>query len=149
MLMAVQGKASTPSFIGFESTTATREWRNEEIGFLRVAADALSNTYIREDLVDQLQVSLDETENLYNASHQLSLANSYDEMLKSITHGLFIPDINRGILVLFENNDQNEVSHIQVFANWHNGNGTPPTPIDAEYEFEIYKDIFTPQMPTY
>ncbi len=149
LLLSVHGKSSTPSIIAFENSTTDRTWRNEEIGFLRVAADALSNTYIREDLVDQLQVSLDETENLYNASHQLSLANSFEEMLQSITHGLYIPDINRGVLVLFESDNQFEVTHMQVYANWHNGNGTPPPFVNAEYDVAIYKDIYTPQMPTY
>jgi K+-sensing histidine kinase KdpD/DNA-binding response OmpR family regulator len=149
LLLAVHGKSSTPSIIAFENITSERTWRNEEIGFLRVAADALSNTYIREDLVDQLQVSLDETENLYNASHQLSLANSFEEMLQSITHGLYIPDINRGVLVLFESDNLFEVTHMQVYANWHNGNGTPPPFVNAEYDVAIYKEIFTPQMPSY
>ncbi len=149
LLLAVHGKSSTPSIIAFENSTVDRTWRNEEIGFLRVAADAISNTFIREDLVDQLQVSLDETENLYNASHQLSLANSFEEMLQSITHGLYIQDINRGVLVLFDSDSQYEVTHIQVYANWHSGNGTPPPLVNAEYDVAIYKDIFTPQMPTY
>ncbi len=149
LLLAVHGKSLTPSFLAFEHTVESRDWRNEEIGFLRVAADALSNTFIREDLVDQLQVSLDETENLYNASHQLSLASSFDDMLESITHGLYIPDINRGILVMFESDEANQVNHMQVLANWHDGNGTPPPPVNAEYDISIYKDIFTPQMPTY
>jgi K+-sensing histidine kinase KdpD/CheY-like chemotaxis protein len=148
LVMAVMGKTSVPSFIAFEDCYSNRIWHNEEIGFLRVAADALSNTFIREDLVDQLQVSLDETENLYNASHQLSLANSYDDMLQSITHGLYIPDINRGIIVIF-NDDENETKNMRVVSNWHNGIGTPPPPIGAEYDVEVYNEIFQPDSPTY
>ena len=82
------GKTSTPSFIAFDDFEKERDWVVEEVNVLRVAADALANTFIREDLLGQLQSSLDESEGLYNASHRLALANDQQEMVSAITLGL-------------------------------------------------------------
>lgn len=70
-----------PGFIGFAETLYEREWSRDEIAALHTAASALSNTIIREDLFDQVQDSLEETESLYKASATLNTARSYNEVL--------------------------------------------------------------------
>ena len=55
--------------------------QQDEINILRVAADAIANTFVREDLLTQLRANLDETESLYNASNRLVVANDFQEML--------------------------------------------------------------------
>ena len=112
--IAVSGKStSTPSYIAFESTDPERIWELEEISALQISADALSNTFTREGLLEQIQVSLDETENLYNASHRLATATDMTEMLAAIAFALNIPSINREILVLFDRDPFDKIISIK------------------------------------
>ncbi len=148
--IAVSGKStSTPSYIAFESTDPERIWELEEISALQISADALSNTFTREGLLEQIQVSLDETENLYNASHRLATATDMTEMLAAIAFALNIPSINREILVLFDRDPFDKIISIKVAANWYSGRGTPPLKIGDEYPNPIYENFFTRQEPEF
>jgi GAF domain-containing protein len=73
-----------PGFLGFDETLYEREWSRDEIAALHTAGSALSNTIIREHLFEQVQESLEETENLYQASAALNIARSYDEVLAAM-----------------------------------------------------------------
>jgi signal transduction histidine kinase/CheY-like chemotaxis protein len=71
LMLAVPGDHRYPGFIAFDQFDAARRWQNDEISILQVAADALVNTLVRENLLEQLQVSLEETENLLAETEQL------------------------------------------------------------------------------
>ncbi len=145
LLLAVPGKTAIPSFIGFDQVDRPRRWLNEEISVLRVSTDALANTIVREDLLEQLQVSLDETEHLYKASHRLALANDMQEMVAAISMALHTPVINRVILALFEEDSSGNVEHIRVAASWYSNRGAPPPENGTEYDLAIYgKFLRTP-----
>ncbi|MCE1254630.1 MAG: ATP-binding protein [Anaerolineae bacterium] len=119
LFLTVPGKSLWRSYISVEQYGAVRTWQKEEIDILKVAADALSNTIIREGLMDQLQASLDETENLYQASHQLALSSGNNDMLASLSKHLSPPQIQHSILVLFENNDTGQITGLKPCAVWH------------------------------
>ncbi|HMD87586.1 MAG TPA: GAF domain-containing protein [Anaerolineaceae bacterium] len=149
LLISVPGKSYYPSFIAFDQVESERQWEVEEINVLRVAADALSNTFIREDLLDQLQISLDETESLYKASHRLALANNTQEMVASITMGLNVSGFNRAVLVTFSNDLAGNPVGSNVVANWYSGHGSPPPPIGTEYLKELLEYSFLSASPVF
>lgn len=149
LLLAVTGKTSVPSFIAFDDFENEREWLVEEVNILRVAADALANTFIREDLLGQLQSSLDESEGLYNASHRLALANDLQEMVAAITLGIHVPALNRAVLVLFDHDQFGNISHLEVAANWYSGWGTPPSAVGTEFVRTVYERSFTTPTPVF
>jgi signal transduction histidine kinase/CheY-like chemotaxis protein len=149
LLLAVGGKGSTPGYLAFEDENQDREWQSEEINVLRVAADALANTIVREDLLGQLQSSLDESEGLYNASHRMALANEPKEMVAAITLGIHVPAINRAILVLFDYDQIGNISHLRVAANWYSGWGTPPSAVGAEFVRTVYERTFMIPTPVF
>ena len=149
LLLAVPGQNQIPSFIGFDQVDSYREWQYEEIYALQVAANALSNTLAREDLLEQLQVSLDETEQLYNTSHRLALANSLQDMIAALTQDLKNSNINRGALITFEYDMSGKPTSMQVTANWHNGKGNPPPEMDAKLDPEIFQRYLLTPAPNY
>ncbi len=149
LLLAVPGKGPTPNFLAFEQYGDSRKWHSEEISTLRVSADALSNTIIREDLLEQLQVSLDETENLYNASHRLALAVDLKEMVSAVTIDMHNPDINRGILVLFEQDAYHKIEQWIVAESHYSGMGTRPPANKTEYSRTVYEKLFSTQTPSF
>lgn len=149
LLLAVPGKFSTPNFLAFEQLGEQRRWLSEEIDGLRVVADALSNTIIREDLFERLQVSLDETENLYNASHRLALASDLKEMVAAIALDINSPSINRVLLALYGLDPQTKTRQLKVAATWHSGEGTPPLPEGANFGRPVYAPQFTNQTPSF
>jgi signal transduction histidine kinase/CheY-like chemotaxis protein len=145
LLIAIPGKNPIPSFLGFERLGKTIKWQSEEINILRIAADAFSNTIIREDLLNQLQSSLDETENLYNTSHQMALATDLQEMIYAITSGLPSSGLTSAVLLLFDYDNRNQLTRISVSSNWYSGKGTPPSVVGIEYPRMVYERmIFTP-----
>ncbi len=89
LAVLVSGKNNLPSFIGFDETSYDRPWGTEEIDALQMAAAALSNTLIREDLLIQLQLSLDETTLLFQTSRLMSQAQTETELYQSAIEACF------------------------------------------------------------
>jgi K+-sensing histidine kinase KdpD/CheY-like chemotaxis protein len=149
LLLAIPSAESHISFIAFENFSEKHVWKKEEIDILRIASDALTNTLIREQLLNQVQDSLEETENLYSASHQLALSNTSQEMLSAIIQGVHSQIINRGILILFHYDDNGQIEKMVVDANYYSGAGTPPPPVQTEYLTLLYSQIFITRNPVF
>ena len=149
LLLAVPGSFAVPSFLAFDQLNEARAWQSEEINALRVAADAITNTFVREDLLAQLRVSLDETESLYKASNRLALANDMQEMVAAVLSGMRSPNINRAILLLFEYDNFENISHITVGANWYSGRGAPPPQVGAPFPRARYERFLQIQSPVF
>ena len=149
LLLAIPRGENLYGFIAFENFTSNHEWKKEEIDILRIASDALTNTLIREELLKQVQSSLEETESLYAASHQLALSNTMQEMLSAIIQGVPSQSINRGILILFHYDESNQIERMVVEANYYSGAGTPPPPIQTEYLSSLYKTVFVTANPVF
>ncbi len=149
LLLAVPGKNSTPGFIAFEQMETGHTWQNDEISVLRVAADALANTFVRQDLLEQLQASLDESENLYKISHRLALANDFQEMVASIATGMRVHALNRGLLILTEKDPSGKIISHSVRANWYSGRGTPPLPVGTELSNSVLSRLITTESPLF
>jgi GAF domain-containing protein len=90
----VAGQHGASGCIGFEQIDHEREWNTDEIAALRTAASALANTIVRENLFNQLQVNLSETEAQYQASAQINSANSYEEILAILRQFSILGHIN-------------------------------------------------------
>jgi GAF domain-containing protein len=90
----VAGQHGAPGCIGFEQIDYERVWSGDEIAALRTAASALANTIVRENLFNQLQVNLSETEAQYQASAQINSANSYEEILAILRQFSILGHIN-------------------------------------------------------
>ena len=149
LLLAVPGQGPYPNFIAFDQVGLPKIWQSEEIDALRVATDAIANTFTRERLLEQVQLTLEETESLYKASNRLALANDMQEMVAAILSGVRITDINRAVLLLFEYDNYEKISMITVGANWYSGRGTPPPPVSTEYIRAKYERFFQTSKPIF
>ncbi|HVP20330.1 MAG TPA: GAF domain-containing protein [Anaerolineaceae bacterium] len=143
------GGTNEAGFIAFDQVDENKVWQNEEISLLRVAADALSNTTARQDLLVRLQSSLKETESLYNTSHRLALATDLSDMVTVIMSGLESLVFNRAVLILFETQAAGKPAKIRVSANWFSGKGTPPAAVGTEFPPELYLCQFEITDPTF
>ncbi len=90
----VAGQHGASGCVGFEQIDYERVWTSDEIAALRTAASALANTIVRENLFNQLQVNLSETEAQYQASAQVNSANSYEEILAILRQFSILGHIN-------------------------------------------------------
>jgi len=147
LLLSVPGKKFTPGFIAFGERNKERTWLNEEINALRAGADGLANTFVREDLVQQIQDTLNETESLYNISHRLALANTFDEMIEAITLGFRIPTIKRGKLAIFARDAADNITGVDVVGSW------PSLDLNLDQEIGYtdpsYRKFFAIQTPLF
>jgi signal transduction histidine kinase/DNA-binding response OmpR family regulator len=149
LLLAIPGPAGAPGLLAFDQVDSDRAWHNEEISPLRVAADAISNTFVREGLMEQLQTTLEETEDLYKASNRLALANNMQEMVEAVLSGVRASDINRAVLLLFEYDSYAMLSRILVGASWYSGRGAPPPPVGSEYPSAKYSRFLQVSAPVF
>jgi len=78
--LAVPGESSVPSFVALFREEAEL-WSEQEVAALQTVAAALSNTLAREQLFEQVQETLSETEALYRGSAALSEAGTYSDVL--------------------------------------------------------------------
>ncbi|MCX6054650.1 MAG: response regulator [Chloroflexi bacterium] len=102
-----------------------------------------------DDLLEQLQSTLNETENLYSASHQLALSKNMTEMVTAIATYIPVDSINQGVLILFEYKEDDNIRSMTVNANYFNGVGTPPPCVGTEYLQSIYSQIFITPDPVF
>jgi GAF domain-containing protein len=79
------------------------------------------------------QKALAQTEALYLASRKINEANSLQEVVAAVAGMNIIPIINRIVLFGFEEDADGSIEAMQVIANWHNGQGYPPSPIGRRY----------------
>jgi len=147
--IAVQGKNATPGFIRLEELQRSRFWEEEEVQALQLAAAALANTFVREDLLGQLEVSLDETESLYNASRRLAVAGELQTMVAAVLEGLPIPEINRAELLTFNTSVTGSVDQIEVVANWFSGQGIPPALVGSQLSSNLFGSFLQTSQPQY
>ncbi|MEA5078669.1 MAG: GAF domain-containing protein, partial [Anaerolineaceae bacterium] len=149
LLLAIPRGENQIGFIAFENFSEAHDWKKEEIDILRIGSDAFTNTLIREELLKQVESTLEETEGLYTASHQLALANDVQEMVASVIQGVHSQSINRGILVLFDYDEDGNITRLHVEANFYSGTGTPPPPIGTEYLLSLYEPVFVSENPVF
>jgi len=149
LLLAVPGQSPYPNFIAFEQFDSTRIWQSDEINALRVAADAVANTFVREGLLEQLQGTLEETEGLYQASNRLALANDMQEMVSAVLSGMKAANINRAVLALFEFDAYDKITQISVGANWYSGRGAPPPPVGTAYAHAQFERFLQTPAPVF
>ncbi|MEW5872417.1 MAG: GAF domain-containing protein [Chloroflexota bacterium] len=90
----VTGRYEIPGCIGFEQVDSDRVWTADEISALQTAASALANTLAREDLFNQVQINLAETEALYQASARLNTVASFDDILAVLRRHTILGNIN-------------------------------------------------------
>lgn len=148
LILAVPGNRDIPSFIALEQTS-NRNWQSDEISVLQVAADALANTFVRQDLLEQLRSSLDETETLYKISHNLALASDYQEMVRAVAGGITDEKINRIVLVLFDQQGLLGTPGYKVVASWYSGRGAPPPDSGMLLPLDTYQHLLSIEKPIF
>ncbi|HEY9088651.1 MAG TPA: GAF domain-containing protein [Anaerolineaceae bacterium] len=146
LVLPVVGRGRMPSFVAFEQFDRQRDWQLEEVRVLQIATDALSNTILRENLLKQVQVSLHETENLYNLSHNLALANDPTEMLTSIATGIQPVQLQRASLVTFGYTNRGGLTGIHTSTTWSAGSEQAE---NRAYSLNDFRDLFVRATPAY
>ncbi|MEM7344471.1 MAG: GAF domain-containing protein, partial [Chloroflexota bacterium] len=125
LIIPVPGRYSLPGFIGFGTVSATREWADYEIAGLQTVADALTNTIAREELFNQVQQALSETEILYNMSGKLNRVTDLEEVLETVASPDIIEGIHRASLFTIDQNESGTPEWGELVATW--SNDTSPT----------------------
>lgn len=87
------------------------------------------------------QAALAATEKLYEAGRQLIAAKDLQEVVAVVAEAKIVPLINRVVLLTFESDSLGRVEAITVAANWHSGQGTPPSPIGRRYSPESFSQF--------
>ena len=149
LILAIKRENELDGFIALEKHTSSDEWKNEEIDILRTASEAFSNLLIREDLLEQLRGSLNETENLYSASHQLALAGTMQDMIMAVISCFSASEVDRGEIVLFDYNMEGRVSRMTVAANYADDPSKPINKVGFEYSTELYESVFSAASPVF
>lgn len=138
LILSVPGQTTLPGFIAFEHSQNKRDWQQDEIRLLQVAADSLSNTMLRENLLKQVQVSLRDTENLYTLSHNLALTSNLDEMLAQVAAGLNSEENSQFNLVIFNYAQDGALQSMAIAAS----HGAAALPVGHELSLSVYKEAF-------
>ena len=149
LILQVPSKDPIPNILVFDQMDAERHWSGDEINILHVAADAISNTFVREDLLSQLRLSLEETESLYKATSQFVLAGDFQEMLAVLMSTVNSRGLNRALMVLFERDDDDVITEMTIHANWYNGAGTQPLYVGSLLPIDIYESFLHTTTPVF
>ena len=149
LLLAVKNEDKPTGFIALESYAVQKDWKPEEIDILRTASEAFANTLIRENLVNQLRTSLSETENLYSASHRLTLANNMEKMIMAVVSSSSESMINRGEIILFDYNLEGAISRMAVASSFSSQETSSPSGVGSEYSVSLFEKVYTSREPVY
>jgi GAF domain-containing protein len=142
LAVAAPGRPA-PGFLGFDETLYEREWSRDEIAALHTAGAALSNTIIREHLFDQVQESLEETENLYQASAALNTARSYDDVLTAMREHTILGQNSQNVSLNYFDRPWQEGAApewVDVLTRWSQ---LPPEALSERYSLAPFSLVTT------
>jgi GAF domain-containing protein len=84
----------------------------------------------------QAQAQYRLTQKLSDAGLLFTRAASLQDVVKIAVETLEIAEVNRAVLEVFNYNLENEVTGVDVLANWWNETGQKPTPVGTHYSTE-------------
>lgn len=90
-------------------------------------------------LFAKTHAALAESEKLYEASRSLAAANTLQDVLATVVEGVPVPAVNRAVLMAYERDPRGVFSGARVIANWHSGQGTPPTQLGRYYPAQLFQ----------
>ncbi len=123
----------------------------EDQAFLDSIAGQVAEAVERARLLEQSQISLAETENLYKTGRRINETSDLQEIVAAVAESEGGAIFNRALLEIFEHNLAGEIEALTVVANWHSGQGAPPTPIGVHYplaQFPLMK-LFLSREPLF
>jgi len=122
---------------------------NQMAGQLRHMVDTLEQQVA--DRTQRLETVLAETETLYRINRQMVVATKLGDLVAAVMENLNIPAINRAILLVFEHDKNNNVEAMELVANWHSGQGPPPSPIGTRYQQTVIEimNLFVSPHPVF
>jgi PAS domain S-box-containing protein len=112
----------------------------EDIALVQSAAEQATQALERARLFEQTQITLTQTEMLYNAGRRLSAAEDLQEVLAAVIEGVPIAAVNRATLFHYEHDQAGEIENALVGANWYSGQGAPPAPVGQRYPWKALSD---------
>ncbi|MBN2304580.1 MAG: GAF domain-containing protein [Anaerolineae bacterium] len=115
-------------------------YNERDEALLTQVASLLASHMQNQQLLEQTQIALSETEQLYDASRRITDANTAQDLLAAVAESVRIETINRAHLFAFERDEDGEVVAWRSVANWHSGQGMPPTPIGTRMESTVTGD---------
>jgi PAS domain S-box-containing protein len=108
-----------------------------DIRQLKSLTDQAATVIQTQRLFEQTQQTLKLTERLFEAGRRLNTAVDLQAAIAAVVESTPLQEINRAVLLLFEQNEAGEMEAGLVAANWHSGAGTLPTTIGTRYPWEI------------
>ena len=120
---------------------------SEGLNLARLVADRLGERIDSLRQFEQTQTALGQSEKLFDASRQLTLATDLQELIAAVVVALQIPVINRAILTSLNYDMAQVLESVTVVANWWSGRGSEPADIGASYSiglslFSVPEPIF-------
>jgi GAF domain-containing protein len=112
---------------------------HESIDLINAVADRLTAHIEGLRQNNQTESALAQSEKLFDASRNLTLATDLQQLVNTAVSTLNIPEINRAILVSFNYNESDNVESLDVIANWWNGTGQQATTIGTHYPVEVIR----------
>ena len=103
------------------AATASRSFTEQEIVFCETLARQAANTLDRYQLFEQTQASLEETRALYQASRDITAAQTPAEILRAMTDNLAAPHVDRVILALQDQDSLPSNPAVDILAAWERG----------------------------
>ena len=126
----------------FASWPDRHELTDDEEFLMRNIMEPLSAVIAsrRSELAEQ-QARL-ESERLYNASRRVNESASDLQNLAQLMGTIISSsDFIRTTIYSLESNADGEIQALRVIANWHNGAGSPPSPVNTLYPHQRFSDV--------
>ncbi|MGD9101761.1 MAG: GAF domain-containing protein, partial [Anaerolineae bacterium] len=114
------------------------EFSPQEAAIYTALTDLASPAADNLRLSRQTEAALAQTQTLYNAGRRLNTAQDLQEIVAAVVEEVPVPSVNRAILFIYERDSADEMKSALVAANWHSGQGTPPTSIGQRYPWEMF-----------
>jgi GAF domain-containing protein len=111
----------------------------ESVEFANAVAERLSAHIESLRQHDQTQAALAQSEKLFDASRSLTQATDLQELVAAAVGTLDIQAVNRAVLTTFDYDSAGEIEHLNIVANWWNGEGHEITPIGTRYPLEVIR----------
>lgn len=149
LILAVRSDSYLPNLIVLEDLKQDHYWMNDEIRFLELVADILSNTISREEEVESLNDKLLETATFHIIKDQFNEAETIEDILSIVMNYIFSIDMSNSFFYRIGEYGTTLQDHYEILARWSKEPEIPSPLNNYIFDRSTVTSLFHQEFPTY
>ncbi len=138
MAVPIKVRGETIGVIEFQETDDDHVWTDDEITMVQTIVDQLGQALEEARLFQQTQVSLAETQTLFQTSRNLAAAQQVEEIWEAIVDAARQRGVDACGLFLFDTHERQSANELVLVTGWDQHRHPPRLPIGTKLPLSLF-----------